>query len=195
MQDKTILNEFAAKITKAKILHDNTQAACLKLRREAAQFEKEYHTIRTQREAAENMERSLKNQLSLTQNAEKETAAKCRREEAQLEELRENRKKLKREKEIEQHTLLRNKLELDELVTKRQQLEATAKSLSEKLEGVTSEKEVLQEEYNKTEAAIRRYNDNIAALEAEIQKMREVITTNTVPVYNAAESQLSPNPI
>lgn len=62
------------------------------------------------------------------------------------------------------------------------------------MEGVTSEKEVLQEEYNKTEAAIKRYNDNIAALEAEIQKMREVITTNTVPVHNisSGDSQLSP---
>ena len=58
----------------------------------------------------------------MTQNAEKETAAKCRREEAQLEELRENRKKLKREKEIEQHTLLKNNLELEDLITKRQQL-------------------------------------------------------------------------
>ena len=38
MQDKKILNEFAAKITKAKILHDNTQATCGKLRREAAQL-------------------------------------------------------------------------------------------------------------------------------------------------------------
>ncbi len=133
MQDKVILNEFAAKITKAKLLHDSTQAACQKLRREAAQLEKEYQAIRSQREAAENMEKTLKNQLQMTQNAEKETAAKCKREEAQLEDLRENRKKLKREKEIEQHTLLKNKLELDELVTKRQQLEATAKALSEKL--------------------------------------------------------------
>lgn len=62
------------------------------------------------------------------------------------------------------------------------------------MEGVTSEKEVLQEEYDKTEAAIRRYNDNIAALEAEIQKMRDVITTNTVPVHNinSNDSQLPP---
>ena len=49
MQDKKILNEFAAKITKAKILHDNTQAMCQKLRREAAQLEKEFSTIRSQR--------------------------------------------------------------------------------------------------------------------------------------------------
>jgi prefoldin subunit 5 len=53
---------------------------------------------------------------------------------------------------------------------------------------------VLQEEYNKTESAIKRYNENIASLEAEIQKMREVITTNTVPVHNVNESQLSPSP-
>jgi hypothetical protein len=68
------------------------------------------------------MEKTLKNQLQMTQNAERETAAKCKREEQQLEDLRENRKKLKREKEIEHHTLLKNKLELEELVTKRQQL-------------------------------------------------------------------------
>jgi outer membrane murein-binding lipoprotein Lpp len=80
MQDKAILNEFAAKITKAKILHDNTQSVCQKLRREVAQLEKDYHTIRNQREAAENMEKSLQNQLKMTQNAEKETSAKCKRE-------------------------------------------------------------------------------------------------------------------
>ena len=56
---------------------------------------------------------------------------------------------------------MKNKLELEELVTKREQLEATAKALSEKLEGVTSEKEVLQEELAKTEAAIARYNSSI----------------------------------
>jgi outer membrane murein-binding lipoprotein Lpp len=80
MQDKTILNEFAAKITKAKILHDSTQSVCQKLRREVAQLEKDYHTIRNQREAAENMEKSLQNQLKMTHNAEKETSAKCKRE-------------------------------------------------------------------------------------------------------------------
>lgn len=60
---------------------------------------------------------------------------------------------------------MKNKLELEDLVKKRETLQATAKSLSQKLEGVTSEKEVLQEEYNKTEAAIRRYNDSIGKLE------------------------------
>lgn len=58
------------------------------------------------------MEKSLKYQLDMTQKAESEANAKCKREESQLEELRENRKKLKREKEIEQHTLMKNKLEL-----------------------------------------------------------------------------------
>jgi predicted nucleic acid-binding Zn-ribbon protein len=62
------------------------------------------------------------------------------------------------------------------------------------LEGVTAEKEVLQEEYNKTESAIKRYNDNIANLESEINKMREVITKNTVPVYNMTESQVTTPP-
>jgi hypothetical protein len=40
MEEKKIIGEFAAKISKAKILYDNTSAACLKLRREAAQLEK-----------------------------------------------------------------------------------------------------------------------------------------------------------
>ena len=88
MQDKKILNQFAAKITKAKILHDNTQATCQKLRREVAQLEKEYATIKNQREAAEKMENSLKHQLDMTQKAENEANAKCKREENQLEELR-----------------------------------------------------------------------------------------------------------
>ena len=110
MQDKKILNEFAAKISKAKILHDNTQALCQKLRRDANQLEKEYNTLRSQREAAENMERQLKHQLEMTQKAEAETSAKCKREEQQLADLRDNRKELKRQKEIEQHTLMKNKL-------------------------------------------------------------------------------------
>jgi len=38
MQDKKILTEFAAKISKAKILHDSTQAVCQKLRREVNQL-------------------------------------------------------------------------------------------------------------------------------------------------------------
>lgn len=54
---------------------------------------------------------------------------------------------------------------------------------------------MLQEEYNKTENAIKRYNDSIANLENEINKMREVITKNTVPVYNMTESQITPPPV
>lgn len=45
---------------------------------------------------------------------------------------------------------MKNKIELEDLVKKREQLEITAKSLSDKLEAVTSEKEALQEEYKKT---------------------------------------------
>lgn len=63
MQDKKILHEFAAKITKAKILHDSTQATCQKLRREVAQLEKEYATIHSQREASEKLENTLQHQL------------------------------------------------------------------------------------------------------------------------------------
>ena len=40
MEDKKVLGEFAAKISKAKILYDNTSATCQKLRREAAQLER-----------------------------------------------------------------------------------------------------------------------------------------------------------
>ena len=38
MEDKKILNEFSAKISKAKILHDHTYAHCHKLRQEASQL-------------------------------------------------------------------------------------------------------------------------------------------------------------
>ena len=77
-------------------------------------------------------------------------------------------------------------------MSKREQLEATARQLSEKLEGVTSEKEVLQEEYSKTEAAIKKYNENINNLEEEIAQMRDVITKNTVPVHKLGESHVEP---
>lgn len=136
------------------------------------------------------MERQLRHQLEMTQRAENDASAKCKREEQQLSDLRENRKELKRQREIEQHTLMKNKLELEELVSKREQLEATARQLSEKLEAVTSEKDVLQEEYNKTEMAIKKYNDNINNLEQEIAQMRDVITTNTVPVHKFDETQM-----
>ena len=41
MEEKKILNEFAAKISKAKVLYDSTSAVCEKLRREANQLQKE----------------------------------------------------------------------------------------------------------------------------------------------------------
>ena len=63
MEDKKVLGEFAAKISKAKILYDNTSATVQKLRREAAQLEKEYENIANQRRSAEAMEKSLKEQL------------------------------------------------------------------------------------------------------------------------------------
>lgn len=40
MEDKKILGEFAAKISKAKILYDSTSANNQKLRREAAQLQR-----------------------------------------------------------------------------------------------------------------------------------------------------------
>lgn len=42
MEDKKVLGEFAAKISKAKILYDNTSANCAKLRREANELQREY---------------------------------------------------------------------------------------------------------------------------------------------------------
>ena len=48
MEDKKVLGEFAAKISKAKILYDNTSATVQKLRREAAQLEKEYDNLANQ---------------------------------------------------------------------------------------------------------------------------------------------------
>ena len=52
----------------------------------------------------------------------------------------------------------------------------------------------MQEEYNKTESAIRRYNESIGKLEQEIEQMRDVITKNTVPVHNMNESHVSQSP-
>jgi len=67
-------------------------------------------------------------------------------------------------------------------------LQANAKALSDRLEGVTAEKDVLIEEYNKTHVAIEKYNRNIESLKAEIHEMRDVITSNTVPV-NVVDSR------
>jgi len=55
MEDKIILNEFAAKITKAKNLYNSTSSNCDKLKKEQAQLQKEYELIRSQREASEIM--------------------------------------------------------------------------------------------------------------------------------------------
>ena len=63
-------------------------------------------------------------------------------------------------------------------------LQNQAKILSEKLEGVTSEKEVLLFEFDKTNKAIRKYNNNISALKGEIKNMKEVISKNTVNVHS-----------
>lgn len=68
MQDKIILNEFAAKISKAKILYDTTSANCDKLRREAAQLQREYEQVRSQRESAETLEATLKFELEQSKN-------------------------------------------------------------------------------------------------------------------------------
>lgn len=68
-------------------------------------------------------------------------------------------------------------------------MQSSAKMLSDRLEGVTAEKEVLIDEYNKTNVAIEKYNRNIESLKAEIQDMRHVITSNTVPVNVVAESR------
>lgn len=67
-------------------------------------------------------------------------------------------------------------------------MQANAKALSDRLEGVTAEKDVLIEEYNKTHVAIEKYNRNIESLKAEIHEMRDVITSNTVPV-NVVDSR------
>lgn len=53
---------------------------------------------------------------------------------------------------------------------------------------MTAEKDVLIEEYNKTHVAIEKYNRNIESLKAEIHEMRDVITSNTVPV-NVVDSR------
>ena len=96
MEDKKVLGEFAAKISKAKILYDNTSATVQKLRREAAQLEKEYENLANQRKSAEAMEKSLKEQLEHTKQLNKEEHEKCNRETKHLNDLRKNKKELKR---------------------------------------------------------------------------------------------------
>lgn len=131
------------------------------------------------------MEQRLKAQLENTKKMNKEENEKCSRETKHLNDLRKNKKDLKRDKDIAENELLKNTLELEELVQEREKLQAIAKQLSDKLEGVTTEKEVLIEEYKKTNQAIEKYNKNIDDLKAEIVDMRNIITSNTVPVYNS----------
>jgi hypothetical protein len=52
-------------------------------------------------------------------------------------------------------------LALEEFIKDREKLQITAKTLSDKLEGVTAEKDVLIDEFNKTTDAIGKYNKNI----------------------------------
>lgn len=113
MEDKKVLGEFAAKISKAKILYDNTSANNQKLRREAAQLQREYDTLVKQRESAEEMEQRLKAQLDQTKKMNKEENEKCNRETKHLNDLRKNKKDLKRDKDIAENELLKNTLELE----------------------------------------------------------------------------------
>ena len=133
MEDKKVLGEFAAKISKAKILFTNTKDTCDKLRREASKLEKEYEQMVEQRQAAEKLEASLKESESLTKKTFEEEQERCKLEVIKLNTMRENKKRLKREKDIAENDLLKNTLLLEELVKERESLQSQAKQLSAKL--------------------------------------------------------------
>ena len=97
--------------------------------------------------------------------------------------MRENKKRLKREKDIAENDLLKNTLLLEELVKERESLQAQAKQLSAKLEATTSEKDILTREYSRTNEAIDRYTAKINELREEISTMKKVIEENTEPLH------------
>ena len=59
--------------------------------------------------------------------------------------LKNEKKKLKKEKDSVDHDLLKNTLYFEELVKERETLQYQAKQLSNRLEGITSEKGILSE--------------------------------------------------
>lgn len=64
MEDKLLLNEFSAKISKARNLYTNTETNCEKLKRELQQLQKDHALVKNQRESAGVMENSLRQQLN-----------------------------------------------------------------------------------------------------------------------------------
>lgn len=141
------LQEFSAKIIKAKNLYETTKTQCEILKREAVKLEKEYQLVSTQRKEAEQLEFTLKNHFEETKRTNKSETDKCAKEIEELNALRNLKKKLKREKDVYESELMKNSLTLEELVKERISLQNVAKGYSEKLENVTAERQALQVSY------------------------------------------------
>lgn len=58
----------------------------------------------------------------------------------------------------------------------RTEIEGNAKNLSEKLEVVQAEKQMLESEYNHNQNTIDRYNHEISELKSELENMKHVIS-------------------
>jgi chromosome segregation ATPase len=159
-----VLQEFSAKIVKAKNLYENTKQQCDSLRREAGRLQKEYDMLVAQRKAAEDSEESLKNQYLQIKKENEQEGDRCSKELSELNGLRALKKKLKREKDIYESELLKNNLTLEELIKERQALENTARTLNERLENITVEKNALQGEFQQTNNAIEEYTVRIREL-------------------------------
>jgi predicted nuclease with TOPRIM domain len=61
-------------------------------------------------------------------------------------------------------------------VKERTEIEGNAKNLSEKLEVVQAEKQMLESEYNHNQNTIDRYNHEISELKSELENMKHVIS-------------------
>ncbi|EAS06736.1 hypothetical protein TTHERM_00688760 (macronuclear) [Tetrahymena thermophila SB210] len=183
-----VLQEFSAKILKAKNLYEATKNQCDVLRREKEKLEREYKQIYEVRKEAELQEENLKYQYENSKKSNKEESEKCAREVDELNNLRSLKKKLKREKDIYESEMMKNSLALEELVKQRVQLQQTAKQYSDKLENITAERAALQDEYVKTNSAIEDYTLKIKELKEEMDTMKGLISQSVLAVGNIPTS-------
>lgn len=122
----------------------------------------------------------MKHNYSLLRKQNSEDTSKFTQEVEKLSTLKGEKKKLKKEKDSVDHELLKNTLYFEEMVKQREQLQYQAKQLSGRLEGITAEKGILSEEYQKTQEAIEAYSERIRGLKKEIENMKGIITASTV---------------
>lgn len=119
MEEKKLLGEFAAKIAKSKLIYTSTKDYVEKLKREATKLEREYEQLVEERKAAETLENNLKINFRVLQKQNDEETNKYSQEVARLSDLKDQKNKLKRDKNSADHDLLKNTLYLEELVKQR----------------------------------------------------------------------------